>query len=152
MRQLPFFILLGLAVSLGGCASSLPPGGCAGRVSDFCPHLVQAEHRKHLRRAMASHGRPSPPVAVLAKLAKEDIPEPRINSTAWWLGENARLAKAITICRWCLPAPIETVSLAKPAALSSKAAVQDVPTTSSLQGPSLTKVEMPVPTATSDRP
>jgi hypothetical protein len=71
---------------------------------------------------------------VLAKLAKEDIPEPRINSTAWWLGENARLAKAITICKGCLPAKIETVSLAKPGALPSNGAVQDVSGTSSLQG------------------
>ena len=153
MRQLLLFILLGLTVSLGGCSSTPPPGTCAGRVSDFCPnpHRILAEHRKPVQRVTAFHGRPSHQVAVLEKLAKEDIPEPRINSTAWWSGENARLAKAITICRGCLPAPIETVSRAKPAALSSERAVQDA-TTSSLQAPSLTKVEMPVPTATSVRP
>jgi hypothetical protein len=153
MRQLPFFLLIGLAVSLGGCASSPPPGGCAGRVSsDFCPHVVQAEHRMPLRRVMAAHGRPSPPVAVLARLAKKDAPEPRINSTTWWSGENARLAKAITICKGCLPAPVEMVSAAKPGAASAKGAVQDVSTTSSLRSPALKKVEMPVLTAPSDRP
>jgi len=134
MRKLPFFILLGLAVSLGGCASSPPPGACAGRVSDFCPHQVRPEHRKLVRRMTASHDRPSHQVAVLAKMPKGDSPEPRVTSNAWWLGENARLAKAITICKGCLPAKIETVSLAKPGALPSNGAVQDVSSTSSLQG------------------
>jgi hypothetical protein len=152
MRQLPFFILLGLTVGLGGCSSSPPPGTCAGRVSDFCPHphRLLAEHRKPLQRVTVFHGRPSHQIAVPGKLPKEDIPEPRINSTAWWLGENARLAKAINICRGCSSAPVETVSRGKPGALPGT--VQDVSTTSSLQGPSPTKVEMPVPTGKSDRP
>jgi hypothetical protein len=120
-------------------------------VSDFCPHPHQilAEHRKPLRRMTAVYEGLSHQVAASHKPAKEDIPEPRISSTAWWLGENARLAKAITICKGCLPAPVETVSLAKPHISST---VQDVSTTSSLLGPSPRQIEMPVPAARSDGP
>jgi hypothetical protein len=144
MRQLPF-LLLCLALGLGGCASSPAPGTCGGRLSDFCPHPPQLEHRKALRRTVASYVGPSHRVAVLPKRPKEDIPEPRINNTAWWLEENARLRKAITICRGCLPSPVATVSPLKPGGLSANGSVPDVSTTSSLLDPGPKQVEQTNP-------
>jgi hypothetical protein len=122
MRQLPFVILLALAVSLGGCASSPTVGMCA-RVSDFAPRqefALPLHRKKPLRRPTASHRRALDQVAVLPQLPTAKTPEPRFTSPEWWLRENARLGKAIIICRGCLPVTTADASLPKPAVVSSK--------------------------------
>jgi hypothetical protein len=126
MRQLPFVILLALAVSLGGCASSPTVGMCA-RVSDFAPRqefALPLHRKKPLRRPTASHRRALDQVAVLPQLPTAQTPEPRFTSPEWWLRENARLGKAIIICRGCLPVTTADASLPKPAILSSKPEIQ----------------------------
>jgi hypothetical protein len=130
MRQLPFVILLALAVSLGGCASSPTVGVCA-RVSDFAPRqefALPLHRKKPLRRAAVSHSRALDQVAVLPQLSTGDTAEPRFTSPEWWLRENARLGKAIIICRGCLPVTTANTSLPKPAVLSSKSDLQAIPT------------------------
>src|SRR5258707_2056703 len=128
MRQLPFFILLALALGLGGCASSPTTGVCA-RAPSFEPgEFALLQHRKSLRSRTMSHHRTSHQVAALPKLPKDDTPEPRPTSTEWWMRENARLGKAIIICRGCLPATTANASLPKPAVLSSQPDLQAIPT------------------------
>jgi hypothetical protein len=122
MRQLPFFILLALALSLGGCASSTTTVVYA-RAPDLGPRqeFAPPSHRnRSVRRITLSHHRPSHQVAVLPKEPKDDASEPRPTSTEWWMRENARLGKAIIICRGCLPSTIANASLSKPAVRSSK--------------------------------
>ena len=122
MHPLPFVILLGLAVSLGGCASSPTVGVCA-RVSDFAPRqefALPLHRKKPLRRATASHRRALDQAAVLPQLPTGATTEPRFTSPEWWLRENARLGKAIIICRGCLPVTTTDTSLPKPTVLSSK--------------------------------
>ena len=137
MRQLPFLILFALALSLGGCASSPTTAVCA-RVSSFepRPEFALPQHRKSLRRKIASHPRVSHQVTALQQLPKEDTPEPRPTSTEWWMRENARLGKAIIICRGCLPATTANPSLPKPAVMSSKSDLQATPagSTNPLEG------------------
>ena len=127
MRQLPFFILFALALSLGGCASSPP---VCWRVSSFEPRQEFAlpPHRKSLRRKIVSHHRVSRQVAALPLLPKDDTPEPRPTSTEWWMRENARVGKAIIICRGCLPATTANASLPRPAVLKLKSDLQALPT------------------------
>ena len=129
MRQLPLFMLLALALSLGACASG-PPMGASGRVSTFEPRqeFAVTKHRKSLRRVRVAHHRASHQVAVLPKSPKEETPEPRPTSTEWWTRENTRLGKAIIICRGCLPAASANASLPKPAVLTSKSDLQAIPT------------------------
>src|SRR5712671_2771794 len=129
MRQLPFFILFALALSLGGCASSPP---VCWQVSSFeqRQEFALPPHRKSLRRKIkiVSHHRVSRQVAALPLLPKDDTPEPRPTSTEWWMRENARLGKAIIICRGCLPATTASASLPKPTVLSSQPDLQAIPT------------------------
>jgi hypothetical protein len=129
MRQLPLFMLLALALSLGACASG-PPMGASGRVPSFEPRqeFAVTKHRKSLRRVRVFHHRPSHQVAILPKSPKEDIPEPRPTSTEWWTRENTRLGKAIIICRGCFPATTANASVPKPAVLSSQPDLQAIPT------------------------
>jgi hypothetical protein len=131
MRQLLLFILFAVALGLGGCASSPQLGVCAA-VSDFMPRREFASPQRHtsLRRKTAFHPRPSHQVAALPKLPKDETPEPRFTSTEWWMRENARLGKAMTICRGCLPVPMASASQPKPAVLSSKSDLQALPTNS----------------------
>src|SRR5712691_7136216 len=135
MRQLPLFMLLALALSLGACASG-PPMGASGRVTSFEPRqeFAVTKHRKSLRRVRMFHHRPSHQAAVLPKSPKEDTPEPRPTSTEWWTRENTRLGKAIIICRGCLPAASADPSPPKPAVLSSKSHLQGISTNSRLEG------------------
>src|SRR5258706_3508997 len=129
MRQLPLFMLLALALSLGACASG-PPMGASGRVSTFEPRqeFAVTKHRKSLRRVRVAHHRASHQVAVFPKLPKEETPEPRPTSTEWWTRENTRIGKAIIICRGCLPGATASASLAKPAVQSSKPDLSAIPT------------------------
>ena len=147
MRQLPIFILIALALSLGGCASS-PPMGASGRVSNLEPRqeFVVTKHRKSLRRVRLSHHRASHQVAVLPKSPKEDTPEPRPTSTEWWTRENTRLGKAIIICRGCLPAATVNPSPPKPAVLSSKSHLQAISTNS------INRLEGSIAVETPDQP
>ncbi len=127
MRELPFFILLAVPLSLGGCASTPPAGFCA-RVSDFAPRQEFRRpplRNKSLRRITASHSKALHHVAASRPL--NDSPEPRFTSAEWWLRENAKLAKATTICRGCL-APTANASLANPTSLSSKSDLYAIPT------------------------
>jgi hypothetical protein len=119
MRQLPFFMLLALAVSLGGCASSPPSGVCARIAEPDFRHqeLAMPSYRNRSLPHMAVR-HPKPSHEVLPTETTAGTPEPRPTSTEWWMRENARLGKAIIICRGCLPAA--TVSLPKPAVLSTK--------------------------------
>ena len=140
MRQLPIFILLAVAVSLGGCASSATTGICA-RVSDldvrheFVPPLRRSKSPRHM--TVPRH-RPSHKVAALSTVTKDESPEPRPTSPEWWMRENARLGKAIIICRGCLPASVAIVSTPKPAVLPSD--LQAYPSTSP-QSTSMNHVE-----------
>ena len=120
MRQLAFFILLAAAVSLGGCASSRPTAVCA-RVSEFDlrQQLSQPSHWKKpvQKLALAHHSHSEQPTALPLPV-KEEVPEPKPTSAAWWMRENARLGKAIIICRGCLPEATANLSRPKPAVLS----------------------------------
>jgi len=148
MRQLPFFMLFVLALGLGGCASGPTTAVCA-RVSSFepRPEFALPQHRKSLRRMTASHHhRVSHQVAALPQRPKDDTPEPRPTSTEWWMRENARLGKAIIICRGCLPATTANASLPKPAALSSQPDLQAIPTGS------LNRLEGSIGVETRDQP
>src|SRR5213593_1489942 len=127
MRQLPFFILLAVPLSLGGCASTPPAGFCA-RVMDFAPRQEFRRpplRNKSLRHITASPHRALHPVAASRPL--NDSPEPRFTSAEWWSRENARLAKATTICRGCL-APTANASLTSPTSVSSKSDLEATPT------------------------
>ena len=129
MRQLPFFMLFVLALGLGGCASGPTTAVCA-RVSSFepRPEFALLQHHKSLRSRTTSHHRTSHKVASLPQRPKDDTPEPRPTSTEWWMRENARLGKAIIICRGCLPATAANASVPKPAVLSSQPDLQAIPT------------------------
>jgi len=151
MRQLPLFILLALALSLGGCASSTSAGVCAGVSGlnprqEFAPSLYR---ERSVRPSRMSYHEPSHKASVLPKLTKNDTPEPRPTSTEWWTRENARLGRATIICRGCLPVPVATVSLPKPAILSSESNLEAIPTSSipssSLPSTSRERVETPAP-------
>jgi hypothetical protein len=131
MRQMVFFILLATAVSLGGCASSIPPAVCA-RVPkfDFRQEFSQPPYRRQPvpRPGLADHSHSQQP-AVLPLLVREEVPEPKFTSTEWWMRENARLGKAIIICQGCLPASAATAS-PKPAVLSAKSEPEALSNTS----------------------
>src|SRR5438132_5345197 len=119
MRQLPLFILLAVPLGLGGCASTPPTGFCAP-VSNFA--LRQEFKRTTLRNKSLRHitaSRHSALHQAAASRPLDETPEPRFTSTEWWLRENARLAKATTICRGCF-APTANASLANPTSLPSK--------------------------------
>jgi hypothetical protein len=118
-------MLLALAVSLGGCASS-PPGGLCARIpeQDFRPQKLPTYRTRLPHLAVRHHAPPhaAPPTETTAAM-----PEPRPTSTEWWKRENAKVGKAIIICRGCLPAT--TASPPKPPVLSSTPGMQVSPST-----------------------
>jgi hypothetical protein len=103
MREVHFFIPAILALCLGGCASGANSGICA-RFSD--PHLsTPTSNFAPLRKSPNLHHRSArkrtltqvPAVAIAAV----EAPEPRVFSAEWWARENARVNKALVICRDC---------------------------------------------------
>src|SRR5947209_1032597 len=108
MREVPLVFLLSLAVALGGCASSTTTGVCA-RAPDPDPARELAWPRsgkdgpEHSPRVARS--KPSGEVAAVPA-TNDGTPEPRFTSAEWWMRENARLGRALTICRGCLPAVV----------------------------------------------
>jgi hypothetical protein len=123
MRKLPFCLLVALALGVGGCASAPPIGFCA-QVSDLRLRQEWAPplHRSKIvsvRPIAVAHHRPVPDVVVTATATRDDTPEPRFTSTEWWMRENARLGKAMIICRGCLPPRAANSLLPKPAVLTS---------------------------------
>src|SRR5712664_1683694 len=111
MRQMLFFIPVAFALSLAGCASS-PNTGMFARVPDsqIRPKFAVLPRNKSPSRHARSHHQ----AAAVAPGPKEvDAPEPRPNSTEWWLRENVRVGKAIVICRVCLASTVANVSQPK---------------------------------------
>jgi hypothetical protein len=128
MRQCFFFILMVLAPILAGCASS-PNAAICARVPEaqmdsefWVPRTDKSRHR------MPDHKSSSDLTSVHIPEPKQAyVPEPRPNSTEWWLRENVRVGKAIVICKGCLPSTATNVSLPKPSgptAISSTQALQ----------------------------
>jgi hypothetical protein len=161
MRHALFFIPAAFALSLAGCASSTTTGVCArvsdselrpefaiARVSDLelRPEFArQPTNKSRSRQARSHHNSTADQASVLAQ-TKDDAPEPRPTSTEWWTRENARLGKAMIICRGCLLSPMANASLPQPAVRSSKSDLQALPRTSS------DLVEGSVGVETQDRP
>jgi hypothetical protein len=128
MRQLPFFVLIALAATLAGCASSTTTGVCA-RLSDLD---IRQEYMPY-RNGAFRHSTARPPFsqkAAAIEAEKDVTPEPRPTSTEWWTRENARLRKATAICTGCLPDTIATVSLQRAPVLPSLSDSQLLPSTS----------------------
>ena len=122
MRQLSFLVLLGIAASLGGCASSPPTAMCPWVAStDFRQDFIPPQ-TKSSQPIASSHSRLSHKVAVVtaqpaivASTPEDAAPEPRFTSPEWWARENARLRKVMVICSACQAASVVTASLPKPA-------------------------------------
>jgi hypothetical protein len=113
MRRSPFCLLLTLSLGLGGCASAPPVGVCGVPDLQLRGEWAPPMHRK-LESARANV---TPQVPTTAP--RNDTPEPRFTSPEWWTRENARIGKAIIICRSCLPERPANSALPKPAVLSS---------------------------------
>jgi hypothetical protein len=80
--------------------------------------------------------RPLPSLAH-GSAAQDDTSEPRFTSAEWWIRENARLGKAVAICRGCLPAVVATVTPPKAVFLDPGLPV--------LANPALSRVEDAIP-------
>jgi hypothetical protein len=129
MRQLPFFVLIALAATLAGCASSTTTGVCA-RLSDLDFRQEYMPYRNEAFRHSTARPQKFSQKAAAVEAEKEVIPEPRPTSTEWWTRENARLRKATAICRGCLPDAIATVLLPRAPVLPSLSDSQLFPSTS----------------------
>jgi hypothetical protein len=129
MRQLPFFVLIALAATLAGCASSTTTGVCA-RLSDLDIRQEYMPYRNGAFRHSTARPQKFSQKAAAVEAEKEVIPEPRPTSTEWWTRENARLRKATAICRGCLPDAIATVLLPRAPVLPSLSDSQLFPSTS----------------------
>jgi hypothetical protein len=112
---------------LAGC-SSCPTTGVLTRASDSEVRSEFALRQKNgwLFRQSEQRRRPSGHASVLVTAPTQvDVPDPRPNSTEWWLRENTRLSKVMVICRGCLSATIADVSPPKvsisPATFSAQA-------------------------------
>jgi hypothetical protein len=121
-----FFIPL--VLTLAGCASNPTVGMCPLisnlRYSNYEP--VQDQFRLLSRHTTPPHRVNR--TAAIASLPKEpDAPEPRFTSTEWWQRENARVGKAMVICRGCLPTAILNALPPKPlvSAIQSSAESND---------------------------
>ena len=105
---------LALAAGLVGCASSpgtrltpdpfITEARGTGRsqshlVSRAAVHLKGSHPARKLRSFPQASGVPT---AAVQKTSDAEAPEPRPNSAEWWRRENARVGKAIVICRVCL--------------------------------------------------
>jgi hypothetical protein len=139
MRQWHFILPLALTLILGGCASC-PTTGVDARASNIRPAFavsrfsdleiraklaMRPRSRLTSRHARSYHKSPSDQTSALPEPKQSDAPEPRPNSTEWWLRENVRVGKAIIICRVCI-ASVSNVSQPKqaaPPALSSPPAL-----------------------------
>jgi hypothetical protein len=129
MRQLPFFVLIALAATLAGCASSTTTGVCA-RLSDLDFRQEYMPYRNEAFRHSTPRPRKFSQKAAAVEAEKDVTPEPRPTSTEWWTRENARLRKATAICRGCLPDAIATVLLPRAPVLPSLSDSQLFPSTS----------------------
>jgi hypothetical protein len=143
MRHGRSFALLVVVASLGGCASAPMTGMCARAPDSDFRREFSPPRTKSLRRLTASYHPLSQKVAVVPAAPIDVTPEPRFTSKEWWMRENARLGKAIIICRGCLPPPTTTsASLPKPAIISN----------SEIPNDSMNRFEGSMPAGTHDQP
>jgi hypothetical protein len=112
MREVHLFIPAILALCLGGCASGANTGVCA-RFSNTNLSTPPMKFT-YFRKSSNSHHRIAgkrtlKPVSATA-VAPAETPEPRAFSTEWWARENARVNKALVICRDCVTTPAANVT------------------------------------------
>lgn len=110
MRQA--FFLLVTALFLEGCASSAAVVtrpqvfDSLSRLQPVVPYSVKnLSANNNYPKAMVRR------VSVATVPKEVEASEPRFTSSEWWQRENAKLSKAMIICRGCLPA---TVAVAAP--------------------------------------
>ena len=101
MREGHFFISAILALGLGGCASGGSVGVCAlfsePTLSTLNSNFTPLWKPPELHPKIAS----KPTTKQVSAVAAVETPEPRGLSAEWWARENARLHKALVICRDC---------------------------------------------------
>jgi hypothetical protein len=125
MRGVHFFISAVLALCLGGCASGSNSGFCSLlpdtnlstptiRFTDF--KTLSKSHHQIARKL------PSKQLSAIAVVPAEAA-EPRAFSKEWWARENARVNKALVICRDCATAPVASVTELEKTRLTAQPAV-----------------------------
>ena len=125
MREVHFFISAILVLCLGGCASGANTGFCSllPDTNLLTPTIKSADfetpsksHRQIKRKL------PSKQLSEIVVVPVE-APEPRAFSKEWWARENARVNKALVICRDCATAPVANVTELEKIRLTTQPAV-----------------------------
>jgi hypothetical protein len=125
MREVHFFIPTILALCLGGCASGANTGFCS--LLPDTNLLMPPVESTHFETLPKSHHRiarklPSKQLSAIVVVPAE-APEPRAFSKEWWARENARVNKALVICRDCATAPVANVTELEKTRLTAQPAV-----------------------------
>jgi hypothetical protein len=110
MREVHFFIPAILALCLGGCASGANTGFCSLLPdTNLSTPTIKSTDFKTSSKSHHQIAMPSKQLSAIVVVPAE-APEPRALSKEWWARENARVNRALVICRDCVTMPAANVT------------------------------------------